>query len=297
MNTSFPTTVLVVDDSSVMRTMIARGLVGAGVPKDFIRFAANGQEALGAISERPPGLVVTDINMPEMTGSELIVELAAQGRLEAMPVVVITSISSSRELLSLVRTGAAAVIRKPVDPASLIAELRPFIEALVAGGTTEPPSPAAEVGIDLQGVLAQACRDVLDRVPGCEPREPAHEFPMNRVLFGATLAVTTPFRGSLWVWGDQFAANRLSIALSGIVPERDDTARLDAIAELLNIVAGQYLALVTEQLGDLDHENQFGVPSTFVVAPGTALPAEARAVEFGEDELLVVAVFVDGATP
>lgn len=300
LNSPFPTTILVVDDSSVMRSMIARGLVGAGVPKDVIRFAANGRLALEAIHQEAPGLLVTDVNMPEMTGAELVEILAAEGRLETMPAVVITSISNSRELLSLVRAGAAAVIRKPVDPASLIAELRPFVEALLS-----PPAPIDELavhpepepqdppGVDLDASLVRACADVLDRVPGCESRESTQLVPDNRVLFGATLQVIVPFRGAIWVWCDQFAANRLSVALCGVAPERDDSARLDAVAELLNIVAGEYLAIVSEGLGDATHENHFGVPSTFVVRPGTTLPPQTRTLEFGESELLSLAVSVD----
>lgn len=290
--------VLVVDDSSVMRTMIGRGLTGAGVPSDALRFAANGRLALDQIHSEMPGLVVTDVNMPEMTGIELIQALSDEGLIDnGLPVIVVTSVSSSRDLLSLVRMGAAAVIRKPVDMASLTNELTPFVAALTPTEEPEPPEvpePAAPEQtpsfVDLDQVLESRVSGLLDRFGFAPQAIEGGAMGDTRVLFGATLPVSTPFSGELRVWAHYETANRLSMAICGADPGRDDCARLDAVAEVLNIVAGDFLLEVTSELGDALNESTFGLPSTFVVGPRTALPAFARVIDLGDGDLLAINV-------
>lgn len=71
--------ILIVDDSRAMRTIIFRVLRQAGFGDTLIE-AVNGQDALKMIQAENPDLILSDWNMPEMTGIELLEELTKQGK-------------------------------------------------------------------------------------------------------------------------------------------------------------------------------------------------------------------------
>ena len=70
--------ILIVDDSKAMRMIVARVLKKAGYGDNDLREARNGLEALAAIKDHCPDLVLADWNMPEMSGIELLQTLRAE---------------------------------------------------------------------------------------------------------------------------------------------------------------------------------------------------------------------------
>ena len=72
--------ILVVDDSKAMRMIVRRSLRQAGFGNCEVAEAADGKLALDAIRAAPPDLVLSDWNMPEMSGIELLEELRREGR-------------------------------------------------------------------------------------------------------------------------------------------------------------------------------------------------------------------------
>lgn len=70
--------VLIVDDSKAMRLIIMRTLRQAGFGQHTLEEAANGVEALDVIRAKPPDLVLSDWNMPEMNGLELLQAIKAE---------------------------------------------------------------------------------------------------------------------------------------------------------------------------------------------------------------------------
>ena len=70
--------VLIVDDSRAMRMIVKRTLRQAGFSGLHVEEAGNGKEALESIEAGAPDLVLTDWNMPEMTGIELLHALQAK---------------------------------------------------------------------------------------------------------------------------------------------------------------------------------------------------------------------------
>jgi len=79
---------LVVDDSMLMRYSVCRFLEERGF---VVEAATNGSEALDILSRVQPDLIVTDIKMPKMSGSELIAALKSKPETAKVPIVVITS--------------------------------------------------------------------------------------------------------------------------------------------------------------------------------------------------------------
>jgi two-component system, chemotaxis family, chemotaxis protein CheY len=107
--------ILVVDDSPLMRRYIARTLEMTGIEL-CIHEAGNGREAIGKASEIRPALIITDLNMPEMNGDELVARIAADPQLCTTPILVISADHSAGRSDELIHVGAVAYLTKPVTP-------------------------------------------------------------------------------------------------------------------------------------------------------------------------------------
>lgn len=108
--------VLVVDDSETVRSIIAKTLRMANVPVKELHTAANGQEALDVLRDHWVDLVLTDINMPVMTGVELIERMGEDDALKGIPVVVVSTEGSATRIEELKSKGVCAYLRKPFTP-------------------------------------------------------------------------------------------------------------------------------------------------------------------------------------
>jgi two-component system chemotaxis response regulator CheY len=113
--------ILIADDSRVMRSIVLRTLRQAGFEgHDYIE-AVDGVDALAKINEQAPDLVLSDWNMPNKTGIELLRELRASG--EAVPFGFVTSEGSEDMRVVAERAGALFVIAKPFTAESFEAAL------------------------------------------------------------------------------------------------------------------------------------------------------------------------------
>jgi two-component system chemotaxis response regulator CheY len=109
-----PLTILIVDDSATMRQFVRRAVQLSEVPVAAVHEAANGQEALAVLDANQIDALFTDINMPVMSGPELLRELERQGRRHPARIVVSTDGSDARrrEMEGLARW----YVNKPVRP-------------------------------------------------------------------------------------------------------------------------------------------------------------------------------------
>jgi len=106
-------TVLIVDDSSVMRKIVERSLRQAGIEIGQVFEAGNGLEALAVLNERRVNLVLCDINMPAMDGLEFVKQLPKVENAKGVPVVMITTEGSEGHVVQALSAGARGYIRKP----------------------------------------------------------------------------------------------------------------------------------------------------------------------------------------
>ncbi len=120
--------VLVVDDSPLMRRYVVRSLAMAAMDITVYE-AGNGREAAKMAQEIFPDLVITDLNMPEMSGGELIAWLHAAPGLEHVPVLILSADQGQRRSSELLASGAVAYLTKPATPETL----RRSIAGLVGG--------------------------------------------------------------------------------------------------------------------------------------------------------------------
>ncbi len=108
--------ILIVDDSSIMRTVIKRVVVLSQVPVDDILEAANGVEALQILQSSDVQLLLTDINMPVMSGVELLRELADDRRWNNLTRVVISTDGSAARQEEVAGLAVCRYLEKPFTP-------------------------------------------------------------------------------------------------------------------------------------------------------------------------------------
>jgi two-component system chemotaxis response regulator CheY len=111
--------VLIADDSLVMRRMVARSLELSGVPPHELREACNGAEALGILRDTYIDIVLCDLHMPVMDGLELVKTLSADPATADVPVVIVSSERSAGLIAELEELGVRGYLRKPFQPEAL----------------------------------------------------------------------------------------------------------------------------------------------------------------------------------
>jgi two-component system, chemotaxis family, chemotaxis protein CheY len=120
--------VLVADDSGTMRKILVRSLNALGVT-DLVE-APDGVVALELFNKTPFDLVLSDWNMPNMTGIDLLKAIRATG--SKVPVIMITTEAEKSRVLEAVQAGASGYVIKPFETEGLRKTLEKFVGALSA---------------------------------------------------------------------------------------------------------------------------------------------------------------------
>jgi|SRR5580658_930023 two-component system chemotaxis response regulator CheY len=118
---------LIVDDSSVMRKIVERSLLQAGLEMSQVFQAGNGAEALAVLEENRVDLILCDINMPVMDGLEFIKRLPEVENAKDVPVVMITTEGSEAHVVQALSCGARGYIRKPFTPEQVKEHILPVL--------------------------------------------------------------------------------------------------------------------------------------------------------------------------
>jgi two-component system chemotaxis response regulator CheY len=238
-------TALVVDDSSMMRSILRRTLEFAGFQTEAIREASNGQEALESIASSRPDIVLCDVNMPVLDGFGVLQALALKGVLEELPVLMVTSRTSLSTVKRLLDLGAREVVAKPFEAQRLHERIQAYL----------PPEPRlSELGGDMEGALVRAGLSTLEKLLFVfgEQAEPT---PAAAPHIVAELDVTHP-EGVLLLAG-------VPETLTAVHPEHAEgvAPAAEALAELLNVLVGAFRAELDVQ------EGSFGLPRTRLAGP------------------------------
>ncbi len=108
--------VLLIEDHDSLRHVM-----GAFLSKSYqVVSAKNGLEAMSWLSRgERPDVIVTDVQMPELTGKELLSSIRNSGMMRHIPVVVVSGSCEEQELAEIRRLGASEILPKPFNPMSL----------------------------------------------------------------------------------------------------------------------------------------------------------------------------------
>ena len=108
--------ILIVDDSRSMRSVIKKVISMSGFKVDQCFEAENGREALDLLSLQWVDIILSDINMPVMSGFEMLEALRKDRLLESVPVVVISTEGREERMRDAFELGAKGFIKKPFLP-------------------------------------------------------------------------------------------------------------------------------------------------------------------------------------
>jgi len=123
MNNARPVTIIMIEDDEGHARLIEKNIRRAGVANEIIPFT-NGTDALkylfgtdgtGSVSSGRQLLVLLDLNLPDMTGIDILEKVKANEHTRRSPVVVLTTTDDQREIQRCYDLGANVYITKPVD--------------------------------------------------------------------------------------------------------------------------------------------------------------------------------------
>ena len=109
--------VLLVDDSEFSRKYITRVLNNIGI--DQITCAEDGKQGLQLFHQQYFDLVITDFNMPEMNGLQLVKAIRGDQQTSSVPILMVTSEQSQNRLAAVENAGVSAILDKPFEPISI----------------------------------------------------------------------------------------------------------------------------------------------------------------------------------
>ena len=120
--------ILIVDDFSTMRRIIKNLLADLGFTNTVE--AEDGHSALAVLRQDAVELVVTDWNMPGMTGIELLRAIRADAKFRALPVLMVTAEAKREQIIEAAQNGVNGYIIKPFTAQTLEEKLNKVFERL-----------------------------------------------------------------------------------------------------------------------------------------------------------------------
>jgi len=135
--------ILFADDEEQIRKLLSTFLTRRGYE---VRTVTDGLEALRAIREDPPHLVISDVNMPNMNGFELTRRLREDRKTSRIPIIILSARKHADDVLEGYAKGADEYIPKPVEMSIIAAKVETLLRrtALSGGGATAAGTAAGD---------------------------------------------------------------------------------------------------------------------------------------------------------
>jgi two-component system chemotaxis response regulator CheY len=122
-------TVLVVDDSAMMRKVVLRVLKMADLEFESVLEAGDGNEAINLLRSNQVALIMCDINMPVMSGLQLLRQIKDEKLAVGVPIVMVTTENSEPQVRQAILAGARGYIRKPFTVDHIKNNVKPLLAA------------------------------------------------------------------------------------------------------------------------------------------------------------------------
>jgi two-component system chemotaxis response regulator CheY len=226
-----PLNVLVVDDSAVMRNVIRKTLGLMDAPVMEIREACNGEEALDILDEAPVDLLFLDVNMPVMTGSELLERMKETSSLKDVPVILLTGEGKSYRVAKMTSLGVCGYLRKPFSPE----EFRELVERILND------RGAARCTTLLETVVTEVLESMAFLF--CEPVSKEDLSPESGEFLKATMRFSGPLSGEIWLLVRQDFCSRIASNVLGSQEGETPSGALseDCLGELASVCCNHVL--------------------------------------------------------
>jgi two-component system, OmpR family, KDP operon response regulator KdpE len=155
-----PARILLVDDEVPIQRALLPLLRSRGYD---VHVAGNGMDALQALHANPPDLIVLDLGLPDLEGSEVCRRVRAES---AVPIVVLSARGGEMEKVAALDLGADDYVTKPFSPEELLARIRVALRRVFAAD--DPPAGRTQVGeltIDYDRFRVQRGNDEIRLTP------------------------------------------------------------------------------------------------------------------------------------
>jgi two-component system chemotaxis response regulator CheY len=227
--------ILIVDDSATTRAMIKRIIEMTELPVEEVCEAEDGRKALQLMESKRVHLVLADLNMPIMGGSEMIERMHNDAALRDIPVMVISATPDDEQIEELKKNGVVGYLPKPFTPEGVRDLIGPLLKPLAFAVKSK------DVRVGVKAGLAEALGEALETMAFISLELPEADAPVlpasapRRVRVGfhgrgvnGSLTITAP---------SQFGA----VVSSNCGSDDSNTAAADALKELANVTCGLLL--------------------------------------------------------
>ena len=140
--------ILVVEDNELNLKLFCDLLRAHAYVAEPVR---DGREALATARSFGPDLIVMDIQMPHITGLELIEQIKADDELRPIPIMAVTAYAAKGDEERIRDAGAEGYVSKPISVLRFVEAVRTLLEAAAARAEAEPPAPQAESEAEAEG--------------------------------------------------------------------------------------------------------------------------------------------------
>jgi two-component system phosphate regulon response regulator PhoB len=123
--------ILAIDDEPDLLELVRVGLTQAGY---VVETAGTGNEALAALRRAPPDLILLDVMLPDLSGTELCSRIRADQRLAAVPIIMLTAKSEEIDRVVGLEVGADDYVTKPFSPRELALRVRAVLRRRAPSG-------------------------------------------------------------------------------------------------------------------------------------------------------------------
>ena len=150
-----PVDVVIAEDSRIQAKMLIRRLTEAG---HTVRWGETGADALALVRERRPNIIVSDIEMPVMTGYEFCKAVKTDPALKTLPFILLSTLADPIDIIRGLDAGADNYVTKPYEPEFLLGRIQSLLATPLDGAESEAEAATLEVTLAGQQFRVKAGR-------------------------------------------------------------------------------------------------------------------------------------------
>ena len=273
--------ILIVDDA-VENVMIMENVLGE---RYDLQFAMSGQEALDLVDRAHPDLVLLDVNMPGLSGYDVLERLKQQDETRDIPVIFVTAETSAESESAALNAGAVDFIQKPINPDVMHSRVRVHIALVARERQLQEINQTLETQV---AARTQALKLSLADLSHAKQRAEAANRAKGVFLTNMSHEIRTPLNGILGIAG----LLRDALADPGLVDQLD---RLEASARRLLEMLGNILDVAQIEAGRMKLDIALMAPAPLFadLAERVAPRARHKGLEYRQEIALPPQVLGD----
>jgi two-component system chemotaxis response regulator CheY len=227
--------ILIVDDSSLTRKIVRRVIEMTQMDVAEFLDASNGEEALKILKQTNVDLVLSDLNMPNMSGVEMVHQMKITPDTKSIPVVIISTESKTARIRELLAEGVKDYLHKPFTPE----EFKSLIQTVCSA--SEQKTENLSVDALSQALETMAFMSVL-------PIDDQMVIPQQTIM--AEIGFSGMRNGTIQILAGKNFCKMLAENI-GALDCPDDLSSLDALKELSNVTCGLFLPMIVSSTADV----------------------------------------------